>query len=118
MHGAALTYSVLQPPYGALIELWPQRDGMWRCFENTAQWSGLLYKRWANLDAKRHQEGQEGDETMVDVEEVCIVCAIGVCQDLPQVKALFADVVTKVRKRKAAYAKEGENGGQVHAFLV
>lgn len=35
-----------------------------------------------------------------------------------QVKALFADVVTKVRKRKAAYAKEGENGGQVHAFLV
>ncbi len=27
-------------------------------------------------------------------------------------------MVGKVRKRKAAYGKEGENGGQVHAFLV
>ncbi len=70
MHGAALTYSLLQPPYGGLLELWPQVDGMWRCFEHTAEWSGLLYRRWANADTRRHQEGIDGDTTTVDVEEV------------------------------------------------
>lgn len=82
MHGAALTYSLLQPPYGALLELWPQRDGMWRCFENTAQWSGLLYRRWANADVGGHQEGRDGDETVVDVGEVrwqMMLAACGTC---------------------------------------
>lgn len=31
------------PPGAALLELWPQ-PGMWRLYEHTAEWAGLLYR--------------------------------------------------------------------------
>lgn len=65
MHGAALSYSLLQPPYGALLELWPQADGVWRCFQHTAEWAGLLYRRWANEEPSRVTAGRLGDVTQV-----------------------------------------------------
>ena len=43
MHGAALAWSLLMPPGTALLELWPE-PGMWRLYEHTAQWAGLLYR--------------------------------------------------------------------------
>ena len=32
MHGAALAYSILMAPHAAVVELWPQQDGIWRCY--------------------------------------------------------------------------------------
>ena len=43
MHGAALAWSLLMPPGTALLELWPQ-PGMWRLYEHTAEWAGLVYR--------------------------------------------------------------------------
>ena len=43
MHGAALAWSLLMPPGAALLELWPQ-PGMWRLYEHTAEWAGLVYR--------------------------------------------------------------------------
>ena len=44
MHGAALAWSLLMPPGTALLELWPQ-PGLWRLYEHTAEWAGLVYRR-------------------------------------------------------------------------
>ena len=30
MHGAALAYALLMRPHAAVVELWPQADGIWR----------------------------------------------------------------------------------------
>ena len=34
MHGAALAWALLLPPHAAVIELWPQAEGVWRCYEH------------------------------------------------------------------------------------
>ncbi|KAI7846398.1 hypothetical protein COHA_000109 [Chlorella ohadii] len=66
MHGAALTYAFLLSPHAALVELWPQADGIWRCYENAAQWAGALYRRVANSDPARHRQTTSGDVTEID----------------------------------------------------
>jgi hypothetical protein len=50
MHGAAMAWTLLMQPHAAAVELWPKPEGVWRCYEHTAQWAGLLYRRWANPD--------------------------------------------------------------------
>lgn len=44
----------------------PQADGIWRCYENAAQWAGALYRRVANSDPARHRQTTSGDVTDVD----------------------------------------------------
>ena len=44
MHGAALAWTLLMPEHAGVIELWPQEEGVWRCYEHTSHWSGLLYR--------------------------------------------------------------------------
>lgn len=44
MHGAALAWSLLMWEGAALLELWPKSHGIWRCYEHTAEWAGLLYR--------------------------------------------------------------------------
>jgi len=66
MHGAALTYASLLPPWGGLIELWPKEGDMWRCFEHLATMSGMFYDRWANRDRARYREDAGGDYLTVD----------------------------------------------------
>ncbi|KAL4448126.1 hypothetical protein ABPG75_005345 [Micractinium tetrahymenae] len=66
MHGAALAHALLLPPHAALVELWPQADGIWRCYQNFAQWAGALYRRVANRDPSRHRNTPRGDVTDVD----------------------------------------------------
>lgn len=66
MHGAALTYASLLPPWGGLIELWPKDGDMWRCFEHLATMSGMFYDRWANRDRGRYREDMGGDYLTVD----------------------------------------------------
>lgn len=43
-----------------------QADGIWRCYENLAQWAGALYRRVANADPARHRNLPGGDMTEVD----------------------------------------------------
>lgn len=57
----------LRPP--ALL-LCLQADGIWRCYQNFAQWAGALYRRVANPDPSRHRDTPAGDVTQVDVGEV------------------------------------------------
>ncbi|KAK2077117.1 hypothetical protein QBZ16_004751 [Prototheca wickerhamii] len=66
MHGAGLAHALLARPGSALLELWPQRDGIWRCYEHFAEWAGLEYGRWANPDPGRHRKDGSGDLTTVD----------------------------------------------------
>ena len=33
-----------------------QADGIWRCYQNFAQWAGALYRRVANADPARHRD--------------------------------------------------------------
>ncbi|PRW45163.1 EGF domain-specific O-linked N-acetylglucosamine transferase [Chlorella sorokiniana] len=70
MHGAALTYAFLLSPHAALVELWPQAEGIWRCYENAAQWAGALYRRVANSDPARLRQTASGDVTDVDAAEL------------------------------------------------
>ena len=44
MHGAALAWTVLLPPYAGVLELWPQADGIWRCYEHMAGLVGAQYR--------------------------------------------------------------------------
>ena len=43
-----------------------QDAGIWRCYENMAQWGGALYRRVANPDPARHRDSPHGDVTDVD----------------------------------------------------
>lgn len=43
MHGAGLAHALLARPGTALLELWPQPEGIWRCYEHFAEWAGLHY---------------------------------------------------------------------------
>uniref|UniRef100_A0A1D1ZP74 Glycosyltransferase 61 catalytic domain-containing protein n=1 Tax=Auxenochlorella protothecoides TaxID=3075 RepID=A0A1D1ZP74_AUXPR len=71
MHGAGLAHALLARPGTALLELWPQPEGIWRCYEHFAEWAGLHYGRWANPDPSKHQKrGPTGDTTEVDVAAV------------------------------------------------
>lgn len=44
MHGAALAWALLMREGAALVELWPQQNGIWRCYEHMAEWAGLNYR--------------------------------------------------------------------------
>lgn len=44
MHGAALAWGLLMREGTAMIELWPKQDGVWKCYEHIAQWTGLRYR--------------------------------------------------------------------------
>ena len=44
MHGAAMAWTLLMSPHAAAVELWPQPEGIWRCYEHFAHWAGLLYR--------------------------------------------------------------------------
>lgn len=103
MHGAALVYSTLQPPYGALVELWPTADGIWRCYEHTAEWSGLLYRRWANSEPSRVRKTRAGDVTQVAVDAIA---------------DMVSDLLPRVQRRKASYAKNGDMDSSQQPFLV
>ena len=70
MHGAALTYAALLPPWAAVVELWPKPADIWRCFEHLAAMAGLLYERWSNADARAFRLDEAGDYTTVDVAAV------------------------------------------------
>ncbi len=48
----------------------PQADGIWRCYQNFAQWAGALYRRVANRDPSRHRNTPRGDVTDVDAAEL------------------------------------------------
>jgi hypothetical protein len=88
MHGAALTQTLYQPPWGGLLELWPKPADMWRCFEHVAAMSGLVYERWENRGyPDRFRQDGAGDYTTVDVGEFA---------------AVFARVAGGVRARKDA----------------
>ncbi|KAK3238858.1 hypothetical protein CYMTET_51167 [Cymbomonas tetramitiformis] len=64
MHGAGLAWVVALAPHAALLEIWPQASGMWRCYEHMATWSGVLYRRVT------HPRQALGSVTMVDVPSV------------------------------------------------
>ena len=49
MHGAALAWTLLMAPHTAAVELWPQPEGIWRCYEHFSHWAGLLYRYWPAL---------------------------------------------------------------------
>ena len=51
MHGAALAWTLLMGPHAATVELWPQQEGIWRCYEHFSQWAGLLYRCVLSLAA-------------------------------------------------------------------
>lgn len=91
MHGAALTYALLLPQHAAVVELWPQPAGIWRCYENAAQWAGVLYRRVANADPRKYRETALGDVTEVDPAELV---------------AAVRDLAPLVRQRRAA-ARQG-----------
>lgn len=29
---------------GAVVEMWPEAEGIWRCYEHAAEWAGLHYR--------------------------------------------------------------------------
>ncbi len=75
MHGAALTYAALLPPWGAVVELWPKDRDMWRCFEHLAAMAGLQYERWENTEPAAFRADERGDYTRVDVGAVAAMVA-------------------------------------------
>jgi hypothetical protein len=89
MHGAALTLALYMPPHGAVLELWPKEEGIWRCFEHLAAMGGLDYARWANPSPARFRVDAEGDYTTVDVD---------------QFAALFRGSVEAARRRRGLRA--------------
>lgn len=99
MHGAALAYTLLMRPHAAVVELWPQADGIWRCYEHFSRWGGLLYRRLANADPSLHVKGPSGDKTTVDTQ------ALG---------ALLRELLPAVQRRRrdaaAATATAGQDG--------
>lgn len=66
MHGAALSYAMFMRAHGAVIELWPRPDGLWRCFEHLATHAGVEYERWGNSQPSRYREDRAGDYLTVD----------------------------------------------------
>ncbi|KDD75600.1 hypothetical protein H632_c599p3 [Helicosporidium sp. ATCC 50920] len=67
MHGAALSWSLFMRPEAGLLELWPQRKGVWRCMEHMARWAGARYARWAADGSYKRQV------TVVDAEGAALV---------------------------------------------
>jgi hypothetical protein len=75
MHGAALTYAALLPPWAGVVELWPKDRDMWRCFEHLAAMAGLAYERWENADPAALRVDAAGDYTRVDAPAVAALVA-------------------------------------------
>lgn len=69
-----------------------QATGIWRCYENMAQWGGALYRRVANTNPSRHRDGPRGDVT--DIE-------------LPALARVVAELAPLVRQRRAAAGAAG-----------
>jgi len=44
MHGAAMAWTLIMQSHAAAVELWSTPDGIWRCYEHTAHYAGLLYR--------------------------------------------------------------------------
>lgn len=72
-----------------------QAEGIWRCYENAAQWAGALYRRVANSDPARHRRTTLGDVTDLDAAELA---------------AVVRELAPLVRQRAAAVA--GQLGQQ------
>jgi len=71
MHGAALTYAALLPPWAAVVEMWPKAADIWRCFEHLTAMAGLLYERWENVEFPgRFRQDGGGDYTQVSIPDV------------------------------------------------
>ncbi|KAK9846728.1 hypothetical protein WJX84_010568 [Apatococcus fuscideae] len=85
MHGAALAWTLLMPEHAGVLELWPQSEGVWRCYEHTSLWSGLLYRRWA-----APSPGPSDDVTVVDG---------------PAVRAVVSRMIPQVTRRRFALKK-------------
>jgi hypothetical protein len=75
MHGAALTYAALLPPWAAVVELWPKDRDIWRCFEHLAAMAGLAYERWENANPAALRADAGGDYTRADVGAVADIVA-------------------------------------------
>ena len=82
MHGAALSYALLLPPWAAVLELWPKPTDMWRCFEHLSTMTGVFYERWANADNSAFREDEKGDYLTLPTADVA---------------AKVADLASKVR---------------------
>ena len=95
MHGAALTLALYMPQHGAVLELWPKDDGIWRCFEHLAAMAGLDYARWANPSPLRFRTDAAGDYTTVDVA---------------QFAELFRGSVESARRRRGLRAEQPAAG--------
>ena len=100
MHGAALTYSLYLPPWGALVELWPKNSDMWRCFEHMATMAGLHYARWENSSPAAFRVDASGDYTAVDVAAVA---------------SMVAEAAAKVRAQLAARGSAARAAAQAQA---
>ncbi|KAJ4458388.1 putative protein O-GlcNAc transferase [Paratrimastix pyriformis] len=70
VHGAGLTHLLWMGPQGGLVEVHP-KEGVWRCFENLALWTGLQYHR-----VMAHGERHIATGTAVDVNPSEIVSAV------------------------------------------
>lgn len=75
-----------------------QADGIWRCYQNFAQWAGALYRRVANTDPVRHRDTPSGDVTEVDVSEL----AATVRELLPLVRHRRAERLSQQQKGRGA----------------
>jgi hypothetical protein len=100
MHGAALTFALYLPPHAAVVELWPKRGDMWRCFEHIATMAGLHYGRWENGNPAAFRADGSGDYTTVDVREF---------------EQVFAPAVAAVLERRRAGAAEVAAVGEAQA---
>lgn len=61
---------VVREPLIAMWLPWLQADGIWRCYQNFAQWAGALYRRVANQDPSRYRNTPQGDVTDIDAAEL------------------------------------------------
>lgn len=83
---------------------WAQAEGIWRCYENAAQWAGALYRRVANADPARHRQTTSGDVTEVDAAALA---------------AAVRELAPLVRQRRAAAGRGRQAaGGQLPELLT
>lgn len=92
MHGAALTHSLLLPPWGGVLEFWPKQKDMWRCFEHMTELASGNYARWANSDPRKFRSDSKGDYTEVDVEGMAVE-ASRLAENVVRSRQTFADLV-------------------------
>ncbi len=74
-----------------------QAEGIWRCYENAAQWAGALYRRVANSDPARHRQTTSGDVTEIDAAALA---------------AAVRELAPLVRQRRAAAGQGQQAAGE------